>query len=120
MLNGIIQFALRYRMLIVFTALAVLIYGSYSATTLPIDVFPDLDRPRVVIMTEAPGLVHAASLLVLFTRDEDTARHDLVAWANRCLDKGLLIDRTALEAFAITDRIGNGVCCVAMTRVRVG
>ena len=32
-----------------------LVYGAYTATTLPIDVFPDLDRPRVVIMTEVPG-----------------------------------------------------------------
>lgn len=55
MLNGLIRFALRYRVLIVFLSLAALIYGSYSAVTLPIDVFPDLDRPRVVIMTEAPG-----------------------------------------------------------------
>src|SRR5690606_20889384 len=32
-----------------------LIYGSYLATTMPIDVFPDLDRPRVIILTECPG-----------------------------------------------------------------
>jgi HME family heavy-metal exporter len=36
--------------------LVVLVYGSYLASTMPIDVFPDLDRPRVVIITEAPGL----------------------------------------------------------------
>src|SRR5215207_3950340 len=56
MLNAIIRFALRYRMLVVITSLALMIYGSYLATTLPIDVFPDLDRPRVVIITECPGL----------------------------------------------------------------
>ena len=56
MLNAIIRFALNYRPLIVFLSLAVLLYGSYVATTLPIDVVPDLDRPRVVIMTECPGL----------------------------------------------------------------
>lgn len=55
MLNAIIRFSLRYRVLIVFISLAALFYGSYSAVTMPIDVFPDLDRPRVVIMTEAPG-----------------------------------------------------------------
>src|SRR5262249_51375742 len=32
------------------------VYGGYLFTTLPIDVFPDLDRPRVVILTECPGL----------------------------------------------------------------
>ncbi len=43
-------------MLVVVMSLAVLAYGSYLATTLPIDVFPDLDRPRVIIITECPGL----------------------------------------------------------------
>jgi HME family heavy-metal exporter len=56
MLNAVIRFSLRYRPLIVFVSLAVLVYGGYAATTLPIDVLPDLDRPRVVVMTEAPGL----------------------------------------------------------------
>src|SRR6187455_3099227 len=36
--------------------LVVLAYGGYLATELPIDVLPDLDRPRVVILTECPGL----------------------------------------------------------------
>ena len=56
MLNAIIRFSLRYRMLVVVISLAMLIYGSYLATTMPIDVFPDLDRPRVIIITESPGL----------------------------------------------------------------
>ena len=56
MLNAVIRFALRYRMLVVVMSLALLVYGSYLATTLPIDVFPDLDRPRVIIITECPGL----------------------------------------------------------------
>jgi CzcA family heavy metal efflux pump len=56
MLNAIIRFSLRYRLLIVVISLTLLVYGSYLATTLPIDVFPDLDRPRVVIITECPGL----------------------------------------------------------------
>jgi CzcA family heavy metal efflux pump len=55
-LNAIIRFALRYRPLIVVLSLGCLVYGSYQATTLPIDVFPDMDRPRVVVITESPGL----------------------------------------------------------------
>lgn len=56
MLNAIIKFSLRYRLLIVIISLTLMMYGSYLAMQLPIDVFPDLDRPRVVIITECPGL----------------------------------------------------------------
>ncbi|MEP6172010.1 MAG: efflux RND transporter permease subunit, partial [Rhodopirellula bahusiensis] len=56
MFDFIIKYSLRYRMLVVVISLVVLVYGSYLATQMPIDVFPDLDRPRVVIITEAPGL----------------------------------------------------------------
>jgi CzcA family heavy metal efflux pump len=56
MLNAVIRLALRYRLLVVVISLKLMLYGTYLATTLPIDVFPDLDRPRVVIITECPGL----------------------------------------------------------------
>ncbi|QDV82137.1 efflux RND transporter permease subunit [Planctomycetes bacterium TBK1r] len=56
MLDAVIKVSLRYRMLVVVVSLFVLVYGSYLATQMSIDVFPDLDRPRVVIITEAPGL----------------------------------------------------------------
>src|SRR5829696_3746914 len=56
MLDATIRSALRYRALVVLGALVTLLYGSYLATTMPIDVFPDLDRPRVVLLVECPGL----------------------------------------------------------------
>ena len=56
MLNAVIRVALRYRMLVVVISMALMVYGSYLATQMPIDVFPDLDRPRVIIITECPGL----------------------------------------------------------------
>jgi CzcA family heavy metal efflux pump len=56
MLNAVIRLALRYRSLVLVASLVVLVYGGYLTTTIPIDVFPDLDRPRVVILTECPGL----------------------------------------------------------------
>ena len=56
MLNAIIRFALRQRLLVIAAALFVVGYGMWQATHSQIDVFPDLNRPRVVIMTEAPGL----------------------------------------------------------------
>ncbi|MCA9198807.1 MAG: efflux RND transporter permease subunit [Planctomycetales bacterium] len=56
MLNGFIRFALQNRVLTLAFALLLLGYGGWQATQLPIDVFPDLNRPRVVILTEAPGM----------------------------------------------------------------
>jgi HME family heavy-metal exporter len=56
MLNAIIRFSLRYRLFTITAAFGFLVYGGYTLFHLPIDIFPDLDRPRVTIMTEAPGL----------------------------------------------------------------
>ena len=56
MLNSIIRTALRYRLLTISLALVALVYGGYVLFQLPVDVFPDLDRPRVTVLTEAPGL----------------------------------------------------------------
>ncbi len=56
MLNAIIRFSLQNRLLVLGLAIALMAFGSWSALNMPIDVFPDLDRPRVVVMTEAPGL----------------------------------------------------------------
>lgn len=55
-MNAIIRFALQYRPFVVLGSLILLCYGVYLGTRMPIDVFPDLDRPRVVVMTEVPGL----------------------------------------------------------------
>lgn len=56
MLNAIIRFALRQRLLIVAVALFLLLGGGWQILKLPIDVFPDLNRPRVTLMVEAPGM----------------------------------------------------------------
>ena len=56
MLDAIIKNALRYRLLTIVLAMVILVYGSVTLSRLPIDVFPDLNRPRVTILTEAPGL----------------------------------------------------------------
>ena len=56
MLNLIIRFALNHRLLVVaFTALVV-IYGAIAVRDLPIDVFPDITKPTVTIVTEAHGM----------------------------------------------------------------
>ena len=56
MLNAIIRFALQQRLLVAAIAIFLVVYGSWQISQLPIDVFPDLNRPRVVVMTEVPGL----------------------------------------------------------------
>jgi HME family heavy-metal exporter len=55
-LNFVIKLALRQRVLVVVLSLVAMLYGAYATTTLPIDVLPDLDRPRVTVMTECHGL----------------------------------------------------------------
>ncbi|MBF0308504.1 MAG: efflux RND transporter permease subunit [Magnetococcales bacterium] len=56
MFEAIIRFALRHRLFIVAISLILLAYGGWVAIGLPVDIFPDLNRPTVTIMTEAPGL----------------------------------------------------------------
>jgi len=65
LINGIIRFSLRNRLIVAAAASGLLIYLGWQMSQLyffqaipglPIDVFPDLNRPRVVVMTEAPGL----------------------------------------------------------------
>ena len=56
MLNAIIRFALHQRLLTIAFSLFLLGYGGWQAINLDIDVFPNLNRPRVVVMTEAAGM----------------------------------------------------------------
>ena len=56
MLNSIIKAALRQRLAVIAMSILLLILGTWQALNLPIDVFPDLNRPIVTIMTEAKGL----------------------------------------------------------------
>ena len=56
MLNSIIQFSLHHRLSIMAAALVVIVVGGMVAASLPIDVLPDLSRPRVVLIAECPGL----------------------------------------------------------------
>ena len=56
MLNKIIRFSLQNRLLVLVAAILLLIGGTYTAFHTEVDVFPDLNAPTVVVMTEANGM----------------------------------------------------------------
>lgn len=56
MLNKIIHFSLHNRILVLVSAMLLLIGGTYTAMNTEVDVFPDLNAPTVVVMTEARGM----------------------------------------------------------------
>ena len=67
MLNRIIKLSLRNRLVVLLGAVLLLIAGLYTAKNTDVDVFPDLNAPTVVVMTEANGMApEEAERLVTF------------------------------------------------------
>ena len=56
MLNKIIRFSLHNRLLVLVASVLLMVAGMYTATTMDVDVFPDLNAPTVTVMTEAKGM----------------------------------------------------------------
>ena len=55
MFTFLVSRSVQYRVLVLAVAAALMIYGAFALTRLPVDVLPDLNRPTVTIMTEAEG-----------------------------------------------------------------
>ncbi len=56
MLNHLIRFSLKNRALVIATALLIVFMGVRTANELPVEVLPDMTKPTVTVLTEAPGL----------------------------------------------------------------
>ncbi len=56
MFNFLVTQSLRNRLLVIAFAMVLVLFGAFTATKLPVDVFPDLNKPTVTIMTESEGL----------------------------------------------------------------
>ena len=56
MLNKIIKFSLKNRLVVVVSSALLLIFGAYVSSRMEVDVFPDLTAPTVVVLTEAHGM----------------------------------------------------------------
>jgi len=56
MLNHLIRFSLKNRALVCASALLILLLGLHTGSDLPVEVLPDMTKPTVTLLTEAPGL----------------------------------------------------------------
>jgi CzcA family heavy metal efflux pump len=56
MLNKVIQWSIKNRLIVLVVAAVLLIYGGVVAVRAPVDVFPDLTAPTVTILTESHGM----------------------------------------------------------------
>jgi len=76
MFKWLLDNSLANRLLVIIASLVLMAYGAYTLSTTPVDVFPDLNKPTVTVMTEAGGMA-AEEVEQLLTFPLETAMNGL-------------------------------------------
>jgi HME family heavy-metal exporter len=76
MFNWLLNASLSNRLLVIVTSLVVMAYGAFTLSRTPVDVFPDLNKPTVTVMSEAGGMA-AEEVEQLITFPLETAMNGL-------------------------------------------
>ncbi len=76
MFNWLLTNSLSNRLLVIVTSVVLMVYGAFTLSKMPVDVFPDLNKPTVTIITEAGGMA-AEEVEQLITFPLETAMNGL-------------------------------------------
>ena len=76
MFTWLLDFSLKNRMMVILLSAISMVYGAYTLSKMPVDVFPDLNKPTVTIMTEAGGMA-SEEVEQLITFSLETAMNGL-------------------------------------------
>ncbi|MDP3611658.1 MAG: efflux RND transporter permease subunit, partial [Rubrivivax sp.] len=76
MFKWLLDNSLTNRLLVIIASVVLMAYGAFTLSTTPVDVFPDLNKPTVTIMTEAGGMA-AEEVEQLITFPLETAMNGL-------------------------------------------
>jgi heavy-metal exporter, HME family len=76
MFNWLLNSSLSNRLLVIISSVVLMVYGAFTLSKMPVDVFPDLNKPTVTIITEAGGMA-AEEVEQLITFPLETAMNGL-------------------------------------------
>ena len=81
MFTWLLDFSLKNRMIVVLLSVISMVYGAYTLSKMPVDVFPDLNKPTVTIMTESGGMAseEVEQLITTTTIRLSEAKKDVIS-----------------------------------------